>query len=225
MGEGRRQMLAYLRGSQPDVVHSHDVYGLMVRGLRLPRVFTIHGFIHADTRLSGERLPRVRSWIWRCFELAGWRDQTDIISISPYVSERLTGLVKARIHDIENPVAEPFFEIAPKASPVALLLSAALIGTRKNTLGLIEGFARLRARGHRCPVAAGRECAGARLRSPGSTSASGPWVSPPTWTCSARVQPRIREELRGRRAFVLVSLEENSPMGIEEAMAAGVRRW
>ena len=58
----------------PDVVHSHDVYGLMVKGLRVPRVFTIHGFIHADTLVSGSRLARLRSWIWRFFEVAGWRD-------------------------------------------------------------------------------------------------------------------------------------------------------
>ena len=33
---------------------------------------------------------------------------------------------------------------------------------------------------------------------------------------------RIREELSQASVFALVSLEENSPMGIEEAMAAGV---
>jgi len=33
---------------------------------------------------------------------------------------------------------------------------------------------------------------------------------------------RVREELAQASVFALVSLEENSPMGIEEAMAAGV---
>src|SRR5262249_6753370 len=35
-------------------------------------------------------------------------------------------------------------------------------------------------------------------------------------------QRGVREELRGASAFALVSLEEGAPMGIEEAMAAGV---
>ena len=48
-GAGRRQMREYLTRMSPDVIHSHDVYGLMLKGLPLPRVFTIHGFVYGDT--------------------------------------------------------------------------------------------------------------------------------------------------------------------------------
>jgi len=51
-------MRRYLADLGPDLVHSHDVYGLMVKGLPIPRVFTVHGFIHADTAVSGQRLAR-----------------------------------------------------------------------------------------------------------------------------------------------------------------------
>ena len=220
IGPGRRQMHAYLETLAPDVIHSHDVYGLMVQGVPRPRVFTIHGFIHADTRVSGGRFARLRSWIWRYFEVAGWRDQPHIVSISPYVRERLSGLVRARIHDIDNPVGDSFFSIEPR--PAARVFSAALIENRKNTLGLVEAFARVVAKG-----------VDARLRLAGS-------VSEPAY--GQRVEQRIRElrlqdrvdllgsipsavvraELAAASVFALVSFEENSPMGIEEAMAAAV---
>ena len=78
-------------GFQADVIHAHDTFGLMVHGLDLPRVLTIHGFIHEDTRVSGSRFARPRSIIWRYFETRTWAAFPHIISISPYVRERLTG--------------------------------------------------------------------------------------------------------------------------------------
>jgi glycosyltransferase involved in cell wall biosynthesis len=220
IGRGRRQMHAYLNALEPDVIHSHDVYGLMVKGIPRPRVFTIHGFIHADTLVSSGRAARLRSWLWRFFEVGGWRDQPHIISISPYVRERLSGLFRGRIHDIDNPVAESFFRV--EARPEPRVFCAALIENRKNTLGLIEAFARVVAKG-----------VDARLRLAGS-------VSEPAY--GRRVEQHIRdlglqdkvdllgsipsavvrEELAKASVFALVSFEENSPMGIEEAMAAGV---
>src|SRR5581483_12093387 len=64
-GPGRRQMHAFLTRLKPAVIHAHDVFGLMVKGLRIPRVHTIHGFIYGDTLVSGERLAWLRSQIWR----------------------------------------------------------------------------------------------------------------------------------------------------------------
>ena len=62
VGRGRAQVQKYLRQLGPDVVHAHDTYGLMVRGLAMPRVFTVHGFIHADTLLGGGRCFRIDGW-------------------------------------------------------------------------------------------------------------------------------------------------------------------
>ena len=221
VGPGRRRVQAYLRGLRPDVVHSHDFYGLMVKGFEAPRVFTVHGFIHADTRVSGQRLPRLRALLWQLFEVSGWRDQPHVISISPYVRERLTHRVGGRIHDIDNPVAEEFFSVEARPRE-GRIFCAALVEPRKNTLGLVEAFARLTSRG-----------LDARLRLAGSVG-DAPYARRVEDRIAAlglkeRVDilgpvrsPRVREELAEAKVFALVSLEENSPMGIEEAMAAGV---
>jgi glycosyltransferase involved in cell wall biosynthesis len=220
-GPGRRQMRAYLDDLRPDVIHAHDVYGLMVQGMAIPRVLTIHGFIYGDTIVSAGWLARPRSWLWKRVETRAWADHPHIISISPYVRERLSGIARGTIHDIENPIAAECFDIRRRERGLTVF-SAAVISQRKNTLALVDAFARV--------VAAGID---ARLR------LAGPVVEP---SYGAMVDARIealglgdrvsrlgsidaagvRRELSSASVFGLVSLEENAPLGIEEAMAAGV---
>jgi glycosyltransferase involved in cell wall biosynthesis len=184
-------------------------------------VFTIHGFIHGDTLVSGGRLPWLRAAIWRYFETAAWADQPHIISISPYVRERLRGIARGVIHDIDNPVSEDFFRLKRQEVP-GTILCAGVVCRRKNTLGLVEALARARRLG-----------TAARLRLAGAITEA---------DYGQRVVERVRElglsecvdilgrltiaevkrELQRASLFALVSLEENSPMGIEEAMAVGV---
>lgn len=221
IGAGRRQVSTYLTGLAPDVVHAHDTYGLMVKGLPIARVFTIHGFIHEDTRVSAERWTWARAALWKRVETSGWADQPHIISISPYVRERLHGIATGVIHDIDNPIDRSFFSLSRRDAGQAIF-SAGAICQRKNTLGLVNAFARL--------VDSGID---ARLRLAGH-------VAEPEY--AERVHARIRSaglqdrvtmlgaigtrevarELETASLFALVSLEENSPLGIEEAMAAGV---
>ncbi|MFW6154476.1 MAG: glycosyltransferase family 4 protein [Planctomycetota bacterium] len=221
VGAGRWQMKHCLRTLAPDVVHAHDVYGLMVKGLAVPRVFTVHGFIYADTAVSGTPAARLRSRLWRRVEVAGWADQPHIIAISPYVHRRLTGLTRARIHDIDNPVGEAYFDI-PRRERSVTILSTAVISPRKNTLALIEAFALLLERGH-----------DVRLRLAGASR----WedyfrkvterVADPRLTrhvdlLGAISAEHVRRELAAASIYALTSLEENAPVGIAEAMAAGV---
>ncbi len=221
VGAGRRQMHEYLARLAPDVVHAHDVYGLMVKGLAIPRVHTIHGFIHGDTRLAAGPLAGARAAVWKRVETAGWADQPHIISISPYVRERLSGIARGCIHDVENPIAEACFDVVRREQGLTIF-SAALVCQRKNTLALIDAFGAV--------VRAGVD---ARLRLAGA-------VSEPSYGAlvDARIRAlglerhidrlggidadAVRRELAAASVFVLVSLEENAPLGIEEAMAAGV---
>jgi glycosyltransferase involved in cell wall biosynthesis len=221
VGPGRRQMCRYLMELSPDVVHSHDVHGLMVKGLSLPRVFTLNGFIYADTRISGERFALLRSWLWRWFETDGWVDQPHIISVSPYVRERLSSRVTSVIHDIENPVSEAFFGVERREA-VGTIFSAAIVEPRKNPTALVEALARL--------VAGGID---ARLRIAGRVTHDGYGrrlqsrirelgLEERVVLLGPTPSPRIREELAQASVFALASFEETAPVAIEEAMAAGV---
>ena len=222
VGVGRRQLQQYLHQVGPDVVHAHDTYGLMTVGLQLPRLFTIHGFIYGDTLVSGTRFAHIRSWLWKHFETKGWANQPAIISISPYVRERLAGIARGSIYDIDNPVAEPFFSICRRSSPVPIVFSAALIEPRKNQLGLIETFADVLSSGVDAELhLAGRisnEQYGSDVRAAIERLGIGSRVR----LLGSISSTQVMNELAAASVFALVSLEENSPIGIEEAMAAGV---
>lgn len=221
IGPGRRQIQKYLAWLGADVIHAHDTYGLMVQGMPGPRVFTVHGFIHCDTLIEGRRFAWLRSRLWRRAERACWAEQPHIVSISPYVRERLRGIATGVIHDIDNPIAAECFEIRRRAAR-GTIFSAALICPRKNTLGLVEAFARVVARGvdARLRLAGGAtDCAyEARVRQ--SVREAG--LADRVAFLGPVSAARVREELGQASVFALVSLEEGAPMGVAEAMAAGV---
>lgn len=221
LGPGRRQVRERLGDIGADVVHAHDVYGLMVKGLGGARVFTIHGFIYGDTRVSARRGAWLRAQVWKWVETAGWADQPHIISISPYVRERLAGVARGVIHDIENPIAPEFFHLERREEP-GTIFSAAVISPRKNPLLLVQALhrlvqdgidARLRLAGPVVDADYGRHLQAciAELGLTANVELLGRLTS-----------DQIRRELARASLFALVSLEENSPMGIEEAMAARV---
>lgn len=221
IGPGRRRISQYLTELSPDVVHAHDTYGIMVKGLPIPRVFTIHGFIYGDTLVSGERLARLRSWIWKKVETACWADQDHIIAISPYVRERISGIVNGTIHDIENPIAESFFKINRAEKP-GVVFSAAVISPRKNTLALIDACKILKDEGLELHL----RLAG-KIVEPGYGAAVQERIDANglqrTITMLGAVgSAQVMTELAQASVFALVSLEENAPLGIEEAMAMGV---
>ena len=220
-GAGRRCLAAFVAKVRPDVIHAHDTVGIMAAPLRLPRVMTIHGFIHGDTLVGGGRYRRLRALMWRRAEHDAWASFPFIISISPYVRERLGGIARGRIVDIENPIAPLFFDRTHQET-AGTIFSAGVICRRKNTLGLVEAVARLR-----------RDGIPARLRLAGGTTEP-PYLA----LVESRIAAlglgdavdilgpcgtdRIVEELERAALFALVSREENAPLGIQEAMAVGV---
>lgn len=217
----RRRISQYLLNLAPDIVHAHDTYGIMVKGLKIPRVFTIHGFIYADTRVSKTRFAWLRSKLWQWIETANWAEQPYIISISPYVRERLRDIATGIIRDIDNPISESFFNIRRKERK-GVIFSASVISKRKNTLNLVKAFALLVEGGY-----------GVELRLAGPVVEPGYGRSVVNLISEYGLKDKVillgqisREdiikELSTASIFVLVSLEEGSPMGIAEAMAAGI---
>ena len=217
----RHTLQKYLINIQPDLVHSHDTYGIMIKGLELPKVFTIHGFIHGDTLISKKKIAWLRSQIWRFVETRAWADQPHIISISPYVRERLTGIAKGVIHDIDNPVAEEFFNVG-RAEKKGTIFSAAVISPRKNTLTLVKAFARIAAEFPHASLRLAGTIVNADYGHLLDEQIQKMGLTKRVHLLGNVGTSQIHDELAAASIFALVSLEENSPMGIEEAMAVGI---
>lgn len=218
---GKVQLTKYIHSLQVDLIHAHDTYGIMVRDILIPKVFTVHGFIYGDTLLANGRFKWLRSKLWEYVEKGSWAKQKNIISISPYVRERVSAVSCATIYDIDNPIDEQFFTLYRNEKP-GIIFSSAVICPRKNSLLLIKAVALL--------VAAGYNV---QLRLAGSVTDQAYAQQQQRWIVDNQLENHVQllgristqevmKELSEASIYALTSLEENSPMGIEEAMAAGV---
>ena len=220
-GPGRRRLIDYVLAMRPDILHSHETHGLMLSDLHIPHVFTLHGFDTANLRADSTRLSALRSCLWGMVERRGLARQRHIISISPYVRQMIEPLTHATIYDIDNPVDERFFAVTP-APHGRRVLCVGWLNERKNTLGAIAAFARAVSHG-----------ADGTLVIAGL--ANQPAYYRKVLHCIARHNLAERVELLGQidherlmvelakaSVFLLPSKQENSPMAIAEAMAAGL---
>ena len=221
LGPGRRAIKKYLRQLAPQVVHAHDIYGLMTMHLAIPRVFTIHGFIHADTHLSGTRFAGLRAALWRIVETAGWSAQPHIISISPYVRERLASIPHGVIHDIDNPISPSFFS-TPRREQIGTIFSAAALIHRKNPIVLIEALAQVRAAGVDASLRLAGTAPDKAYHNKLKQRAQELGMLAHVAFLGRLSSEEIRAELAQASIFALTSFEEGAPMGIEEAMAVGI---
>ena len=125
------------------------------------------------------------------------------------------------IHDIDNPVSESFFHIDRKERR-GTVLSTAAITPFKNTLSQVNAAARLTANGR-----------DVELRLVGSLDHKDYVQRVREWIKQKELEEhtlllggldteQVYKELSVAGIFALTSLEGNSPMGIEEAMAPGV---
>jgi glycosyltransferase involved in cell wall biosynthesis len=220
-GPGRRRLRRYLIKLDPDVVHLHETYALGIGQLPMPQVFTVHGFDHANIPAERSGLASLRSPIWRRIESRGLARHGHIISITPYVREYVAPLTNATIYDIDNPINPAFFD-TPRAEVPGRVFFAGWISHRKNALGLVEAFAKVIRRG----VDASLHLAGEE-----SDVAYGQRVRRAIEDLGIRDRAEllgrinsdaIRQELSQACLFVLPARQENAPMAISEAMAAGV---
>jgi len=220
-GPGYRAIRACVASLSPDVLHSHETHGLTLRCGDVPHVFTVHGFDHANLVANDAPWAGPRAWLWRRMERRGLRRQRHIISISPYVRAMIEPQTRARIFDIDNPVDASFFEI-PRAAERGRVLCVGWINPRKNTLGAVEALAEARRLGADAHlVVAGQpqepayyERVVARVQALGLTKHV-EFLGHVSYGA-------LREELGRAEVFLLPSLQENAPMAISEAMAAGV---
>ena len=137
---------------QPEVVHAHMAGPYADAALRSgrPAVITLHGVVFREAALAlahSSAATRLRWQLDALFERWVVRRAANLIAISPYVAHEYRPLTCGRFHEIENPVADRFFDVPAlnRLHEGALrLLCVARIIPRKDILTLIETVARVR---------------------------------------------------------------------------------
>ncbi|MGH8165622.1 MAG: glycosyltransferase family 4 protein [Woeseiaceae bacterium] len=220
-GPGRKKINRYISGLRPDVVHFQETYGFGGPCPDVPTVFTVHGFDSLNLATERKYLWRLRAPLWRIAERKGIRSQKHLVSIAPYVTERLEKLASAEIVPIPNAISPEFFSVTNE--PVSgRVLFAGWVNERKNLIAAIGAISKL--------VQQGADV---------SLHAAGAFVDESYAEKARRLidqhrlqhrvkllgrisQVELRRELSQASLFLLPSLQENAPMAIAESMAAGV---
>ncbi|RZV34380.1 MAG: glycosyltransferase family 1 protein [Chromatiales bacterium] len=220
-GPGRKKIDQCVREIAPDVVHFQETYGFGGPYPDIPTIFTVHGFDSLNLVTEKNWLWRLRSPLWKYAEKKGIGSHRFLVSIAPYVTETLETVCDSDITPIPNAISPQFFDI--KASPVdGRVLFAGWINRRKNIGAAIRAVARLAEEGRDVSLHAAGEFSDdeylqeveALIDELGAQSCV---------SLLGRVsQDVLRQELSQARVLILPSLQENAPMVIAEAMAAGV---
>ncbi|MEI6176285.1 MAG: glycosyltransferase family 4 protein [Verrucomicrobiota bacterium] len=221
ISSGRRQFRRFLKSLNPDLIHSHDTYGLLVNHMDFPGVFTIHGFIYADTKYQSGKLAWLRSAAWKVVEMRGWAKHEHIISISPYVSGRIRSIVKSTLHEIDNPIDSRFFGVQRQRQGNGIL-SVAHVSRLKNTLGLLQAFAIVLENVPDAFLKLAGEANDREYLQRVHEFISANGLNEHVCLLGSLAIARIADELAAAAVLVHLSIQENAPMCIAEAMAAGV---
>ena len=220
-GPGKKRLISYIKDLQPDILHTHETYGLCLGNISIPHVFTVHGFDHANLIADSAKFGLVRSRLWKQVERRGFVAQKHIISITPYVRQMIEPLTKATIYDIDNPVDERFFKIERKPES-GRILCVGWINERKNTLGAVEAFANITGRYPQAKLIIAGQAREQDYFNQVKQRIKQHQISEKVELLGHINHLQLADELARADVFLLPSRQENSPMAIAEAMAAGI---
>lgn len=214
-------LIREVRRRKADVVH---VQGLASLAARLPdSVLTVHGISERDIWESGEGASRlVRFGGVLLLEGIPRRTARRVISISEHVSEQI-GHGSAKVWNIPNAIHPRYFSAnreVRRGNP-NVFIQAGAISPIKNTVDVITAFrqvatandaARLVLAGGGLSTAYGRQCVGLvdRLQLQQHVTFLG-----------QQSGEQMAELLFGAGTLVQFSTQENAPMAVAEALAAG----
>jgi len=221
VGPSVRILNRYLRQLEPTVVHYHETWGFSASKCGFPAVFTVHGF--DSLNLPTEKAPfwRTRSKLWDWSESIGLRKQKYIISIAPYVHHAISTKTNAKISDIWNSLNPLAYSVSRKEKRGSLLFLGWL-NPRKNPLVIVKAAAKLIKKHPDLKVRLCGEASVPHYFKELQDAISDFGLTKCVEMPGRLNQSAVRKELSTAALLVLPSFQENAPMVIAEAMAAGI---
>ncbi|MGE0215148.1 glycosyltransferase family 4 protein [Mycolicibacterium sp.] len=211
----------------PDVVHGQEIglYGDIAQRCRRDAVITVHGITFTDTgahtRDDGSFRALMRDRLIRRLELRVLRRAKVVISISDWDSEVLGSAVGGTRVSIPNPTGDEFFALAPAGRTQPRLLFAGVFTPRKNPVGLVNAFARVRMTVPQARLWLVGPQPDVRYADAVRDRVDELGLAHAVDILDQVDNARLRQEIANARAVVLFSRQETAPTILAQAMAAG----
>jgi glycosyltransferase involved in cell wall biosynthesis len=211
-----------LREIQPDVVHAHAghfAYAAVRAGY--PTLYTIHGVLPNELKIYNTTLyDRLRYGLLAYYERRALPNVQQVVAISAHVVEAYRDQGSEKWVRIDNPVPAAMFDLCDRAE-AGRILYVGTIDERKDLLTLLRALRRLREGG----VAAQVIVAG-RVNNPAYEAQVRAYLAAHALDGAVHLlglveRPRLMEEYERCAVLALPSREENAPLVVLEAMAAG----
>ena len=209
-----------LREIQPDIVHGQGTErycALSAVFSGFPNVITLHGNMREILKFYSIGRSRIIPWITARLEALTLPRTEGVICITTH-TQRLVADLAPKTWIVPNAVAHDFFNIHRDPSASKELLVPANIGPWKNQIALIRALDGLERHDFHLTFVGSGNAGSAYMQEFTELVSARPWcrhlgfVAPET----------LRSMLARATGVVLPSLEDNCPMAILEAEAAGV---
>ena len=209
-----------LREIGPDIVHgqgSERDQNISAVFSGFPNVITIHGNMRMVARLH-HAFPFTFLWCAALLERFTIPRADGVVCITNYTREAVATLAR-KTWVVPNAVDRAFFEVKRAPSPSVQILCVGTVDGRKNQNALIRALDALQPQGNfELVFLGGAERKSAYARAFFGLIETRPWCRYGGFTD----RTALRQHLASAAGLVLPSLEDNCPMVILEAMAAGV---
>lgn len=212
-----------LRRIEPDLVHGQGagMEGLLSVRCGLRSVITFHGIMAIDATFKSRRLER-----WRLALQSRLTERTcaamcdHAILISPYVEQVFGDLLKGGRHYIPNPISEHYFLDHRDEQPGRVLFAGRIIPL-KGVIELVRAIARAN-RQTPCELYLAGSLGDEHYVHQVKSEVEALGIVDRVHFLGLIDEQRLIEEFSKAAVLALPSFQENAPMVVEQAMAAGI---
>lgn len=133
-----------IRSIKPDLVHFQDNFSYIGSKPFCPTITTLHGIQHREILFEKKSIVGfIRGHLRLIFENLVFRYNKNIISINPYASQEIQKRTTANLYMISNPIDDKFFNI-PNREIANRILCLAPIYKLKNVIDLIKAIEKIK---------------------------------------------------------------------------------
>ncbi len=209
-----------LKAIKADIVHGQGTErecAISAVFSKFPNVVTVHGNMRLIAEVNKVK-PLSFYWLAAQLEKVTLPRSMGVVCITRYTQEAVKDLAK-KTWVVPNAVDKKFFAVNSQPEGVPTILVVGLVCYRKNQTGFIKALDELAAQKKFRVLFLGgvseEEAAGAEFK---ELIATRPWCEYAGWAD----REKLRTEFKTATMLALPSLEDNCPMVVLEAMAAGV---